>query len=353
MIRPRVKRTSELFESPAGDVYLLRPSADADFVLEGLGDGGLALLRDLDGRSEVSALEQRHGRAAVAELVGGLAGAGLLEDAADDDALAPADLARYDRQLRYFSDLTAAPQTAAGHQQRLRDARVVVLGLGGLGSWTAYGLACCGVGELVLIDGDVVEPSNLNRQVLYRERDLGEPKASVAAETLREFNSGIEIEARVRTLGGESEVAEAIAGAALLVDAADWPAHDIERWVNRACFAAGVPYITMSHFPPVARVGPLYAPGETGCYECQERTFRRSYPHFDEIVNRRRAHPSPAATLGPVCGFVGGLVAMDVVHRLTGLCEPASLGRARIFDLRTLELTTEEVPREPDCPVCG
>jgi molybdopterin/thiamine biosynthesis adenylyltransferase len=353
MIRPRLKRTSELFEAPDGEVYLLRPSSDSDFVLEGLGDSGRALLRDLDGRRSRGALEAEYGRATVSELVTGLADAELLEDAAADDALAADELARYDRQLRYFSDLASAPDTAADHQARLREARVVVLGLGGLGSWTAYGLACCGVGELVLIDGDRVEPSNLNRQVLYRERDLGAPKALTAAQALRAFNSGIAVTSQDRTVGSEAEVAHAIEGASLLVDAADWPAHDIERWVNRACFAAGVPYITMSHFPPVARVGPLYVPGATGCYECQERAYRRSYPLFDQIVEQRRASPSPAATLGPVCGFVGGLVALDVVHQLTGLCEPASLGKVRAFDVRTLELTTEPVVQEPACPVCG
>jgi hypothetical protein len=58
--------------------------------------------------------------------------------------------------------------------------------------------------------------------------------------------------------------------------AADRPAHEIERWVNAACFAEGVPYITMSHFPPFARIGPLYVPGETGCFNCQQLAYRRS-----------------------------------------------------------------------------
>ena len=138
-----------------------------------------------------------------------------------------------------------------------------------------------------------------------------------------------------------------------MVNSADWPAHDIERWVNAACFERGVPYITMSHFPPFARVGPLYVPGETGCFNCQERAYRRSYELYDHIVEQRRGSPSPAATLGPVCAFVGGQVALDVVHELTGLCRPASKGMVRVFDTRTLAVTDEPVPRDPDCEVCG
>ena len=238
-------------------------------------------------------------------------------------------------------------------QARLRAAHVVVLGVGGLGTWTALGLVCCGVGRLTLYDGDAVELSNLNRQVLFSEDDLGEPKAELAAAALRRFNPDTRVYAVARTLVSRAEVRAAVRGASLVVDAADRPAHDIERWVNAACFAERVPYVTMSHFPPFARVGPLYVPGETGCFDCQERSYRRSYELYDHVIDQRRGAPSPAATLGPVCAFVGGQVALDVVHQLTRLCEPASKGSVRVFDTRTLELTTEPVPRDPDCEVCG
>ena len=94
----------------------------------------------------------------------------------------------------------------------------------------------------------------------------------------------------------------------------------------------------MSHFPPIARVGPLYVPGKTGCFACQETAYRREYPLFDVAVEQRRAQPSPAATLGPACGLIGGQVGMEIMHLLTGLCEPSTLGMAHIYDLRTMEL---------------
>jgi ribosomal protein S12 methylthiotransferase accessory factor len=148
-------------------------------------------------------------------------------------------------------------------------------------------------------------------------------------------------------------VGEVVEGADFVVNGADWPAHDIERWVNAACFAAGVPAITMSHSPPVARVGPMYVPGLTGCFACQETTYRAAHPLYDELVEDRRGRPSPAATLGPVCAFIGGQVALETLHQLTGLCAPASLGTAYVYDLRTMEVSREQVPRLPGCPVCG
>jgi bacteriocin biosynthesis cyclodehydratase domain-containing protein len=353
MERPRLKTTTEVFSSPGGDICLLRPSADADLVLEGAGERGRALVDRLDGRTPRRELAAEFGGETVDELLELLSGEGLVEDACDYDALTAAECGRYDRQLRYFADMAPDGLSAPDCQLRLRDAHVLVLGVGGLGSWAALSLACCGVGRLTLIDGDAVELSNLNRQILFAAEDIGRPKAAVAATALRRFNPEMEVAPVVRTLGTPEEIGEAVRGSSFVVDAADRPAHDIERWVNAACFEHGVPYITMSHFPPFARVGPLYVPGETGCFNCQERAYRQSYELYDHIVDQRRGSPSPAATLGPVCAFVGGQVALDVVHQLTGLCAPASKGMVRVFDTRTLAVTDEPVPRDPDCEVCG
>ncbi len=103
----------------------------------------------------------------------------------------------------------------------------------------------------------------------------------------------------------------------------------------------------------MARVGPFYVPGQTGCYACQEAAYKRSYPLYDLVMDQQRAKPSPAATLGAACALIGGQVALDIMHFLTGLAEPSTLGRSHIFDLRTMDVEHEQVVPEPDCPVCG
>jgi bacteriocin biosynthesis cyclodehydratase domain-containing protein len=353
MRRPRIKRTTEPIGSPDGDVYLLRPSADGDIRIENPSEEDRRLLAALDGEHTLEQLHGEFGEEAVGDLISQLQELEVVEDAADDDLLAPGELARFDRQLRYFSDIGSGGLTPSECQRRLREARIAVLGVGGLGGWAAWALACCGIGEMWLIDGDRVEISNLNRQILYTEADVGLLKVEVAAARLRAFNSSMRVTATARRLESQVEIADFIDGADIVIDAADWPAHDIERWCNSACFEAGIPYITMSHFPPIARVGPLYVPGRTGCFACQETAYRREYPLFDVAVEQRRAKPAPAATLGPACGLIGGQVGMEVMHLLTGLSDPAALGVAHIYDLRTMEVKREAVVPEPDCPVCG
>lgn len=352
MLRPRVKRTTEQIETPDGDVYLLRPSEGNDIRIEKPDEEERRLLAALDGEHSLQQLHEEFGPEMVDEVIEQLRQLAVIEDAVDDELLEPGELERFDRQLRYFSDI-GGELTASQCQDRLREAKVAVLGVGGLGGWSAWALACTGVGEMWLIDGDVVEISNLNRQILYTEADLGLPKVECAAARLNAFNSGMRTTTDNRRLESQADIAEFIAGSDVVIDAADWPAHDIERWCNAACFEAEIPYITMSHFPPIARVGPLYVPGETGCYICQELGYRREYPLFDIAVEQRRAKPSPAATLGPACGLIGGQVALEVLHLLTGLAEPSTKGAAHIYDLRSMEVKREPVVPEPECPVCG
>ncbi len=353
MERPRIKRTTESFQSANGDFWLRRVSAKRDIRIEQPDERELGLIAALDGSHTLEQLHQEFGAELVDDTLAQMQELSVVEDAADDDLIEAADLARFDRQLRYFSDMTDGEPSPSQCQRRLREAKVAVLGVGGLGAWAAWSLVTMGIGEMWLVDGDRVEISNLNRQILYTPADIGLMKVEVAAARLRAFNPEARITATARRLGSQVEIADFIDGADVVIDAADWPAIEIEQWCNRACFELGIPYITMSQFPPIARVGPLYVPGVTGCYACQEIAWRRDYPMLDETLAAAKAKPSPAATIGPACGLIGGQVGMEVMHLLTGLATPSTQGVGHIYDLRTMELKREPVVPEPDCPVCG
>ena len=357
--RPQLKAAIEVVPASDGRIYLLRGELSGDLAIDDT-PFARALLGELAFGDPVEALAERiPGRIAgvgaeeVHSSIDQLAELGLVDDAADDEVLTDSQRTRFDRQLRYFGELMPAGASRADYQQRLLDAHVVVLGVGGLGSWAAYGLACTGIGSLTVVDCDEVEPSNLNRQILYTPADLGRPKAVVAAERLAQFAPEAELRAVARRVEGTADVAALIEGADLVVDAADWPAREIDLWINEACFSAGIPYTSMGQLPPLIRLGPTYVPGRTGCYACREATFRDAHPLYDELVGVKGLAPTPAPTFGPACGIIGSHAAMEAVHALTGICPPATLGRAVTIDLRTWEVGTEDVPRDPACPVCA
>jgi bacteriocin biosynthesis cyclodehydratase domain-containing protein len=352
-MRPRLKRTIEAIETPDGDLVLMRSGAD-DIRISQLSAQERKLLRALDGRHSMDELEALYGGDEVGAALALMEELNLLEDAEDDELVPAADLERFDRQLRYFSDLGhRGGVTPSECQARLRDAHVVVLGVGGLGGRVAWELACCGIGHLLLIDGDRVELSNLNRQIQYTEAENGSRKVDAMAARLRAFNAGVHVATVARRMESQVQLADYIAGADVVVDTADWPAFEIESWCNAACFEAGIPHIGMAQIPPTVRIGPLYVPGVTGCHECQRIAWRRAYPLFDIAIEQRKGKPYTAATLGPASGLIGAQIGMDILHFITGLAKPASLNTACLYDLRTMEVRRELVVREPDCPVCS
>jgi bacteriocin biosynthesis cyclodehydratase domain-containing protein len=277
----------------------------------------------------------------------------MVDDAADEDDIPPRIKQRLDRQLRYFSDISPGTPTASECQAALSEARVAVLGAGGLGGRIALDLAAMGVGSIRLTDGDRLELSNLNRQIQYSEPDIGEPKAELMGARLRAFNSDIHVEATCDRLESKEELATFIEGSTFVIGSADWPPYVIEHWCNAACFELGIPYIAMNQLPPFVRVGPIFVPGQTGCFECEMTRYRREHPLMDEAIDQRRDAEPVAATLSPTSGMIASLVSMEVLHFITGLVPPASLGVGLTLDTRHMTFERDAVVKEPGCPTCG
>jgi molybdopterin-synthase adenylyltransferase len=351
----RLKHALEVFAAGDGTVYLLRDGYLAEFVIDDVDEQRLALLSLLE---QPRSFEELQAGVAIPEpelrgMLSDLRVAGALDEspAEDRSLLSDEEWARYDRQLVYFADVR--PGQAAEIQARLRAATVTIVGVGGLGTWAAAGLASAGVGRLVLVDDDVVDLSNLNRQVLYRRSDVGRPKAEVAAEALAAFNPQLALDAVLARVDGPERAAAVVEATDFLVETADWPPYRLSRWLDAACMPRGVPRIVAAQFPPRVRIGPTYIPGRTGCLACQERAVRRDYPLYDRITEFRAGRPVVAATLGPASGIIGTAIAMDVVHHLTGIAEPATAGAGLTIDLRDWSIERAEVERDPDCPQCG
>lgn len=232
-------------------------------------------------------------------------------------------------------------------------ARVAVLGLGGVGSNVAANLLGSEqIGELLLVDFDRVELSNLSRQVTYREADVGSLKAEVAAERFRSVSPSTTIRTSEAQLGSQAAIEEAINGYDLVVAGIDTPLYSADQWLNAACFSLGIPYMSMNLLGAAARIGPLFVPGATGCHGCEEIEARRKYPMYDLVVDQLRGVPSPTALLGPACLFAAALTAAQIDQFLAGE-KPPTLGASLTFELPSMEFKREVVPWETDCDICG
>jgi bacteriocin biosynthesis cyclodehydratase domain-containing protein len=347
-----LRSSVEVFPASTGEVFLMRPG-EADLVVRAPDALDRALLERLGvrphDRAELLAALDADPAELDAKLSALDAVGVLLVESVPAGTLDGGDAERFARQLPYLGETG----DAVAAQRRLRAATVVVLGCGGLGTWALAGLASAGVGGFVLVDDDHVDLSNLNRQILYAEADVGAAKVDRAGAWLAAFDPAIRVRTERRRVTAVGDLRDVVAGADALVQAADWPPYELARWVDAACREAGVPWIAAGQVPPLLKVGPTYVPGRSACFACHERQLRSGAPLYDELVAHRRADTRPATTLGPASGIVGTLLAMEIVHLVTGLRPPATEGRALIVDMRTFATRWEEIAADPECPACG
>lgn len=248
-----------------------------------------------------------------------------------DNALSDQDFLRYSRQL-LLEDL--GPEG----QQKLKQASVLIVGLGGLGSPAALYLAAAGVGKLWLADDDTLEISNLQRQVLYRTADMGQNKAKLAQRHLQSLNPQIEAITLDQRLAG-SPLSEAVAAVDLVLDCCD--NMETRHQVNAACVHAGKPLISGSAVGFSGQLLIIEPPYAHGCYACL-------YPSKET----QRRNCRTAGVLGPVVGVIGTLQALEAIKMLAGL--PSALsGKLRLFDGKQQSWSTLQLSKASHCPACG
>ena len=249
-----------------------------------------------------------------------------------DVTLTPNELRRYQRHL-------TLPEVGVDGQKKLKAASVLLVGAGGLGSPLALYLAAAGVGRLGLVDFDVVDETNLQRQVLYGTKDIGRSKLASARDRLLDLNPYVQLDLHEIRLTSDNALA-LIADYDLVADGTDnFPTRYL---VNDASVLTGTPNIYASIFQFEGQVSVFGLP-EGPCYRCL-------YPEPPPpgLV------PSCAegGVLGILPGFVGTLQATEVIKLLLGIGEPL-VGRLLLIDALSTTFRTLKVRKNPECPICG
>jgi adenylyltransferase/sulfurtransferase len=247
--------------------------------------------------------------------------------------LSPDQRARYSRHL-------LIPEVGEEGQQRLLDARVLLIGAGGLGSPASLYLAAAGIGTLGIVDADVVDESNLQRQIVHSTERLGEAKVASAKRTIEALNPDVKVVAYQERLTSENVDRILAEGWDVIVDGADnFPTRYL---VNDASVWSGIPVVHGSIFRFEGQVT-LFRPGVGPCYRC---LFPQPPP--PELA------PSCAegGVLGVLPGIIGSIQANETLKLVLGRGDSLA-GRLLLFDALGTTLDEVTVRRNPDCPVCG
>lgn len=242
------------------------------------------------------------------------------------------ELLRYSRQL-------LLPRFDVEGQLALKQARVLVVGCGGLGCPAALYLGAAGVGNLVLADDDRVELANLQRQVAFDQSAIDRPKAEALADRVRAINPEISVTAHAGRLEGDA-LAAIVADVDLVLDCTD--NFNTRFALNRACVAARVPLVSGAAIRGEGQVSVYDSRDEVSpCYHCL-------YPE----QGNEDLTCSEAGVIGPLVGMIGATQAMEAIKVLSGKGRPL-VGRLLILDAWQMEWREMKLARDPGCPVCG
>ena len=246
--------------------------------------------------------------------------------------LTPEEIRRYSRHL-------IIPDVAMIGQKRLKNARVLCVGAGGLGSPALMYLAAAGVGTLGIVDFDVVDESNLQRQVIHGQSDVGRPKAVSAMESVREINPLVKVNLHEERLDS-SNVMEIFAGYDLIVDGTD---NFATRYlVNDACVLLNKPYVWGSIYRFDGQASVFWS--EHGpCYRCL-------YP--EPPPPGMVPSCAEGGVLGVLCASIGSIQVNEAIKVLTGIGEPL-VGRLMIYDALEMTYRSVKVRKDPECALCG
>jgi len=244
-----------------------------------------------------------------------------------------------DPQLLRYSRQILLPQIGIEGQQRLLNARALVIGVGGLGSPVAMYLAASGVGQLVLVDHDKVELSNLQRQIAHTTERIGVAKVTSAQHTLAALNPEVQVTAIIGQLDPGALV-EQVRLADAVVDCSDNFATRFA--LNRVCVANRTPLISGAAIRLEGQVT-VFRPEHTDspCYRCL-------YKDMDELAESC----SQTGVLAPLVGIIGSIQATETIKVLLDIGETLT-GRLLILDALTMEWRSIKLRKDPDCPVCG
>ncbi|GGE67808.1 molybdopterin-synthase adenylyltransferase MoeB [Streptosporangium jomthongense] len=244
-----------------------------------------------------------------------------------------------DEELLRFSRQILIPRFDIAGQQALKNARVVIVGSGGLGCPVALYLGSAGVGHLTLVDDDVIELPNLQRQIAFETAQIGESKAETLAARVLSINPAVSISVVNRRLDLEG-FAQEVTGASLAMDCSDNFATRFA--LNRACVAAGVPLISGAAIRGEGQVSVYDSRNpESPCYHCL-------YPE----QGNEDLTCSEAGVIAPLVGMIGSVQAMEAIKVLSGVGTPL-VGRLLILDAWEMQWREMKLSRDSDCPVCS
>lgn len=254
---------------------------------------------------------------------------------------------RYSRQALYFQLNGLNAEVA---QKQLATKRIAIVGCGGIGNLLSVNLSTAGVGHLHLMDSDVIETSNLSRQILFTENDIGKEKVEILKKALLARNSSTTITTQAQEIKCEDDLIS-LKSYDLIVLSAD--SYGVIHLVNRFCIKNNIPYLNICYVNDIAVWGPFVIPGKTGCMECQNIVSDEgTQPEVMQIIKNINTHYQ-APSIGPINMLSSSLASVDVLKFLVNDLRLKSLNKRIGLWTHDMHFEEQDCIKSNSCITCG
>jgi len=252
---------------------------------------------------------------------------------------------RFNRQLLFFSMFTGYKKAIVCHK-RLKKSAITILGMGSIGGSVASQLVRSGIETINIVDSDVVEESNIERQLLYEIKDLGQMKVTSAAEKLKNINPNIHINSFCKTIRSVEDVSLLIKKTDFVLCTIDKPSREIREIVNSACVKNNIPALFCGFSEYLGLVGPFVVPHKSACLNCIKLEIG---PEIDQqYLNPNRI----ISSFGPICGLISGIASLEIIKWLSKFSESKLIGNTLMIDMMNYNMTLKNWTKNSFCSIC-
>ncbi len=318
-------------------------------------DSILSLLESLDGEKSVEQLaeEQKVSLDELNVLFDFLRGKGILDNIDPKEDFS--NYSEYRRVIHFLADYSSSHQQLLRMWQHIRNATVLVVGLGAVGAWVACNLVQSGIGKLILMDADTVDVSNLHRQYGYSKSDVGNYKVDALERRLQEYGGRTEI-VKAHTFLAEYTLSRFDEERLdLVINCADKPNVDTTSlWIGEYCMKHSIPHIIGGGYNMhLSLIGQTVLPGETACVKCFQKKLEEENRIDPARVKKLSIRNRKVGSFGPMCSLIASMIGMEAIKVLSGCTSPANINRRGEFDIFTMEVKYKPYEKREDCEWCG
>lgn len=315
----------------------------------------MEIVTSLDGSKTIDEISEEYNikKSDLQNLLDYLRNKGILDNV--DDKSDFVNYKKFRRTIHFIAEYSTSHQDLVRMWDNICSSRVLIIGLGAVGSWVACNLAQSGVTRFIFMDPDKVEDTNLHRQFGYTECDIGSYKVDVLEERVRGYNSEIEV-IKKKTMLDENTLSELNGEKIdLIINCADKPNVDTTSlWVGEYAMRNGIPHIIGGGYNlHLSLIGQTVIPGQTACVNCFRKKLEEENQIDSQKVKKLVVKNRKVGSFGPMCSIVASMIGMESIKILTKQIAPSNVNRRGEFDIYTMNIQYKEYERRKDCEWCG